>query len=208
MKENSSKRSGKAGIIISIILCVIFLPIIILNLVIIIKTYTNPEHLPGIFGYKPAIVLSGSMSPLFEAESLIFLKSVDTAELKEGDVICYLSGGTAVTHRIEQIVTNEGQVSYITKGDANNTADRLPVLPSQVEGIYVGQISGIGGFAMFMQSTTGIIIFIALPILIYLVYDFISRRRDGKQTVNRTAELEAELLKLRNQQEEKTKAGI
>ena len=191
------KQEKRVGAVISLILCAIFIPVIFLNTVMIVKTYTDPEHLPGVFGIKPAIVLSGSMSPLFEAESLIFVKEADVSTLKEGDVICYLTGGTAITHRIEQIITKDGQVSYVTKGDANNTADRLAVSPAQVEGVYIGKIDGAGGFAMFMQSTTGMILFIVLPIVVYLCFDILGRRKDGQRDKRRAAELEAELAALK-----------
>lgn len=203
MKANSiekkkDKANGRASSVVSIILCAIFIPIILMNTTMIIKTYTDPDHLPGVFGIKPAIVLSGSMSPLFEAKALIFVKSVDTAELKQGDVICYLSDGAAVTHRIESINKENGEVFFITRGDANNAADRLPVYPSQVEGLYIGHISGLGGFVMFMQSTTGMLLFIVLPVLLYLGYDIVSRNAEAKKEKRRLQELEEQLASIKS----------
>lgn len=98
MREKKKQRGGRANIIVSILLCALFIPIILLNTVMIVKTYTDPAHLPGVFGIKPAIVLSGSMSPFFEPKALIFVKEIDPARLQEGDVVCYLTDGTAVTH--------------------------------------------------------------------------------------------------------------
>ena len=197
-----AKRNGRVSVIAAVILCVIFIPVILINTIMIIKTFTDPEHLPGILGIKPAIVLSGSMSPLFEKNALIFVKETDTAQLKENDVICFMQDGAATTHRIDQVVVTDGQVSYITKGDANNTTDRLPVTPDQIEGIYIGHVAGLGGVAMFMQSTAGMIVFIVLPVVLYLAFDIISRKRDSSQEKDRTAELEAELaaLKAKNEQ--------
>lgn len=194
------KKNGRVGIVMSVLLCAIFIPIILVNVIMIVKTYTDPDHLPGVFGVKPAIVLSGSMSPLFEPKALIFAKQTETAALREGDVICFLQKGTAITHRIQRIETKDGQTLYFTKGDANNAEDTLPVKPEQVEGRYIGQIAGLGGFAMFMQSTTGMILFIALPVLLYLVFDVFSRRKENRYDRERARRLEKELAALRAEQ--------
>lgn len=195
-----AQKSGRASLLATILLLLIFVPIIIVNTTLIVKTYTQPEHLPGVFGYKPVIVLSGSMSPVFEPEALIFVKETPTDSLQKGDIICYLQEGAAITHRIEQVVNEAGQISYVTKGDANNTVDRLAVSPSQVEGVYVGKLDNVGGFAMFMQSTTGMILFIALPILLYLVFDILQRRKESRREQARAAQLEAELAALKARQ--------
>ncbi|MBC8571218.1 signal peptidase I [Zongyangia hominis] len=208
MDKKKDKTTGRASMIISIILCVLFVPVILINTVMIVKTYTQPAHIPGIFGIKPVIVLSGSMAPEFDTNSLIFVKQTDTAALKAGDIICYLSDGAAITHRIEEVVTQDGQTRYITKGDANNTSDRLAVSPQQVEGVYIGHIAGLGGFAMFMQSTTGMILFIVLPILLYLAWDIFRRTQESKREKARTAQLEVELAKLRESQAEETDLSV
>ncbi len=194
------KKSGKVSVILTVVLLAIFIPVIIVNAILIVKSYTESEHLPDIFGMKPVIVLSGSMSPVFEAKSLIFVKETDASELKTGDIICYLTGESAVTHRIVQVVEDEGGISFITKGDANNDTDRLAVSPEQVEGVYVTKIDGLGGFAMFMQSTTGMILFIALPIVLYLAVDILVQHVEGKKEKERAKQLEAELAMLKSKQ--------
>ena len=90
-----SVRSVMGGI-----LCVIFIPVIFINLTLIISTYTKPGEMPGVFGIKPVIVLSGSMEPVIQTGDMIFLHSTDPARLQTGDVICYLDSGQAITHRI------------------------------------------------------------------------------------------------------------
>lgn len=81
-----SVRSVMGGI-----LCVIFIPVIFINLTLIISTYTKPGEMPGVFGIKPVIVLSGSMEPVIQTGDMIFLHSTDPARLQTGDVICHES---------------------------------------------------------------------------------------------------------------------
>ncbi len=197
---DNGKRKSLTYRIISIALLIILIPVILVNLIMIIKTYARPDHLPDVFGIKPAIVLSGSMSPLFETNALIFVKEIDTDELTEGDVICFLQGGTAITHRIEKIILLDGEQCYITKGDANNTVDQLTVSSAQIEGRYIGRIAGIGKIVLFMLSTLGMFLFIAVTLIIYIVFDLISKNKESRKEKVRTSELEKELERLRAEQ--------
>lgn len=201
-KKVSSIISG----IVGIVLCIIFVPIIIINLILIIGSYKNQEEIPGVLGYKPVIVLSGSMEPAIHTGDLILLHKADISQLKEGDVICYLVSGKAITHRIVEIKGEEnGQVSYITQGDANNAADQQPVTEDHIQGIWEGvRIGGLGDFVMFMQSTTGMILFIICPLLLFILWDIWRRWRLDKSEAARTAELEAELAALKAKQSEES----
>lgn len=193
------KKSISPSAVVGAFLCVLFIPIILVNLILIANTYINPDEMPGVFGIKPAVVLSGSMEPSIRTGDLIFIHEADIGELKEGDVICYLSSGTAVTHRIVSVTDGEdGSPRFVTQGDANNTEDRLPVTADQVEGIWKGgRIGGIGNVIMFMQTTTGMILFIVCPLLFFILWDLWRRQRLDKREAERTAELEAELAALK-----------
>ena len=197
MKQDKPKFSLSAAA--GIVLCIIFIPIIIVNILLIAGSYLHPDQMPGVFGVRPAVVLSGSMEPVIQTGDLIFLHDIDAAELKEGDVICYLSSGKAVTHRIVSITQDGGgQRRFITQGDANNTEDRLAVAPEQIQGIWQGgRIGGLGDFILFMQTTTGMICFIICPLLVFLLWDIWRRRRLDKAEAAHTAQLEAELAALK-----------
>ena len=202
--DKEKKKRISLSTIVGIVLCVIFLPIIIINLILIISSYVKPDELPGVFGVKPAVVLSGSMDPTIKPGDLIFIQNTDTAGLKEGDVICYLSSGTAVTHRIKSISAGEdGKPRYITQGDANNAQDRLPVTEDQVQGVWSGaRIGGLGNFILFMQTPIGMVLFILCPLLLIALWDIWRRRRMDKAEQSRTARLEAELAALKGGKEE------
>lgn len=85
-------------------------------------------------------------------------------------MICYLDSGAAVTHRIIAVTDGEdGLPRYITKGDANDAEDHLSVAADQIQGIWKGgRISGLGNALLFMQTTTGMLLFIVLPLLLFL----------------------------------------
>lgn len=195
------KKNNKKIIhsITSVVLCLILIPIIIINIVIIVNGFTNDDDMPGVFGYRPAIVLSGSMEPTFDAGDVVFIKDVENpAALQKDDIICYLVSGKATTHRIIQVAEKEGETAYITKGDYNNVEDRLAVMPDQIQGIYTGvRIAHLGDILMFMQSTQGILLCLGVPFGLYICYDIFKRRKDSNK---KTAQLEAELAKLKAQE--------
>lgn len=198
--------------VFGVILCVLFIPIIILNVVMIVRSYTNTDSIPSVFGYSPVIVLSGSMSPEFEAGDMILIKKAEPETLQVGDVICFLEEETAVTHRIIAIENEDGADYYITQGDANNTEDASPVTPQQVQGKYTGvYFTGLGDFAIFLQSTPGMLIFIGGPIALFVLWDLIRKTIFGKKAKKENegkqqelAAMEQELARLRAQVGETT----
>lgn len=197
--EKEKKFSLSA--LIGNLLCIIFIPIIVINVILIVGSYIHPEELPGIFDVKPAVVLSGSMEPTIRTGDLIFIHTTDVSALKEGDVICYLTSGKAVTHRIAGVTTgDDGLPRFVTKGDANNAEDRLAVTQDQVQGIWKGgRIGKMGDFILFMQTTTGMIIFIICPLLLFFLWDIWRRRRLDLAEAEKTARLEAELEALKKE---------
>lgn len=185
--------SGRS--IIGGILCAIFIPVIFINLTLIVSSYTKPGEMPGVFGVKPAIVLSGSMEPVIQTGDMIFLHKADPAQLQTGDVICYLDSGQAITHRIVGVQEGEdGQNRFVTQGDGNNTADRQAVSADQVQGIWRGgKITGLGNGIMFMQSPAGMLLFIICPLCLVILWDIWRRRRFDREEAEHRAALEAEL---------------
>ena len=73
--------------VISIIILIIVIPILFVNIVILLDSFFNPDDVPGFFGYKPFIVLSGSMKDEINAGDLVLTKECDAKSLKVGDII-------------------------------------------------------------------------------------------------------------------------
>lgn len=192
----------KVFTVIGIVLCVILVPIILINCTLIVKQFIDKDKVPSVGGIFPMIVLTDSMKGTFDAGSLIFCKTIDPEEVQIGDIICFYdpmgNGTTTTTHRVTEIETDEaGNVSFITKGDANNAEDTVPVSASKLIGVYIFHVAGLGSFALFMQTTPGLIIFVALPVLLLVGYDIIRRRLYEKQMDSDTDALMAELNALR-----------
>ena len=114
-------------------------------------------------------------------------------------MICYLASGQAVTHRVVRLEQDEnGEIRYVTRGDANSAEDRDTVRPEQVQGIWRGgRIGGAGNFVLFLSSTTGMVVFIVCPVLLLIFWDMAARWRADKKEKSRADALEAELNALK-----------
>ena len=196
---------------ISIIIIVILLPILFVNSVIIINSIMNPDKIPSFFGWKPFIVLSGSMESEIFPGDLAIVKDVGTKGLKVNDVIAFRSEDIVVTHRIVEIKNENGAIKYKTKGDNNNSQDVGDILPEQVEGLYKFKISKMGNLAMFMQTPTGIISCLSIPLLLLVLLHMKEIKEDRKyinEKVNKQKQMEKEIeeLKKKNEELQKEKA--
>ena len=107
------------GIVIGVLLL-----ILILNVYIMIQVKAKPNSVPSIFGYKPFIVLSGSMETEIYIGDLVFVKNVDAKSLKENDIIAFRDAENfVVTHRIIKVLEDSEELCFQTKGDNNNAPD-------------------------------------------------------------------------------------
>lgn len=195
-------KRDKVFTIIGIVLCVILIPMLIINVTMIIKSYTNKDEVPGFFGMTPLIVLTDSMANTIYSGDLIICFDIDPEDVVEEDIISFFdpasNSGAVVTHRVVDIIENEdGTRSFITKGDNNNTEDKKPVPEENLVGKYKTRIAGMGNVAMFMQSTAGLILCVFVPLILLVGYDIIRRRFHEQNKQQNIDELMAELEELR-----------
>lgn len=77
-------------------------------------------------GYKPLVMLTGSMGETIPVGSLVVTESVSPSALRVGDMISFekpIGAHGLDTHRITAIQRSGGHTTYRTKGDANATVD-------------------------------------------------------------------------------------
>jgi len=201
MAREKTSKLHKILTVVGTVMCIILVPILIINLTLIAKSYINSDEVPSIGGVFPLIVLTDSMYPEIESGDLIICNTADADDIKEGDIISFFdpegNGSSIVTHRVIEIIRDGDKISFRTRGDNNNTEDRLPIAADDLVGIYKTRIPNAGHVAMFMQSTTGLIICVVLPIVLLVGYDLIRRRIYEKNKQTDTDALLAELEALR-----------
>ena len=201
-KKDNATNLHKALTIIGWVLCILLVPILIVNCTLLVKSFVNKDAVPDFGGTLPLIVLTDSMYPDIKSGDLIICKTIQAEDVEEGDVISFYdpagNGTSVVTHKVVEIINEDGKLSFRTRGINNNTDDRLPVPADKVIAEYTGIcIPGAGNLAIFMQSTAGLLVCVILPIILFVGYDVIRRRIYEKSKGDDMAALRAELAALK-----------
>ncbi len=210
MEENKSTVNKTRNVdakkivnIIAIVVCVILLPVLIINCTLIVKGLINPDEVPMIFNRAPLIVLTESMEPEIKAGDLIICKKVDAKDVKIGDVISFIdpegNGTSIVTHEVNEVLVDEnGKIYFRTQGVNNNVEDKASVPEENLVGVWTGtRFWALGSIVLFMQSTAGVLICVLVPIGIIAVLYFMNKKKADKSEQDEKEKLLAELNELR-----------
>ena len=184
--------------VVSSVLVTIVLIVAILMTVLVITSTRNDAKLPNLGGYALMNVETDSMDGKngFPAGSLIVIKLLSKEEandLNVGDVITFLTSdsengnGEAYydTHRIVEKVYHGSYNYYTTQGDNTVTFDKYPTNSEAIVGLWTGTaIPHLGSVMKFLQSSTGFLICIVVPMAIFFIfelYKFIATLMENKK---------------------------
>ena len=181
------------------IVVTILLAILAINIHITLQAKNDENTVPNVFGYKPFIVLSGSMETQIHIGDLIITKIVDPSTLKMDDVIAFRDAeDTVTTHRIINIIEKDGIKYFVTKGDNNNSQDQNLVELEDVEGIYITRIPYVGNVLNeIAKPANAVIIVLGISIIFVILFN-----RSNKKL---RLEEEKEFLEYKRQKELKEK---
>jgi signal peptidase len=123
--------------------------------------------IPQVGNYQIMTVLSGSMEPAMKTGSVVIVSPAES--YNKNDIISFSTGGDIpTTHRIVQKKVKDGELIYITAGDANPTEDTDEVRKEDVLGkVYFG-IPYLGYIVEFVRTPLVFTILIGVPALIII----------------------------------------
>lgn len=101
----------------------------------------------GLFKYEPIAILSNSMYPSYSRGDVVVYEKLDDMSLKNlsrNSIIIYRIGNQYVAHRIVDVISVNGTISYRTEGDNNNAPDVHLVNIEQIKGVYRFHIKYVG----------------------------------------------------------------
>ncbi|UXH43282.1 signal peptidase I [Rossellomorea vietnamensis] len=151
----------------------LFLVMICLTAFIVLSSRLSGGE-PTFLGYQVKAVLSGSMEPTFQTGSIISIKLGDMqTSYQKGDIITFRMEGKLITHRITEVIQENGQALYKTKGDHNNGPDLWTVPQSAIIGKYTNlTIPYIGYVLNYAHSKAGSALLMIVPGILLLVSSF------------------------------------
>ena len=176
MTQTMIKKINKLFFYIVNILSVI----IIASAVIILLTVvlTKSGEAPNVFGYSAFRVLTGSMEPAIETDSLTLVRRIAPSEVKKDDIISFYSkdpshGGAVNTHRVISVEQDGELWYYTTKGDANQIADKYIVTSNELIGKVIFTSHPLGIFVRLLANPLIFIPVILIPLFVILLSNLI-----------------------------------
>ena len=176
--ENAKKKKG--GRVLNTVINVILVIAIILAAFCTYVSFVSGSGngVPSLFGVEIFSVQTDSMYPTLKSGDLIICRELkDSAALRPGDIITYwtiINGERALnTHRIVNVYDGGGYLIFETKGDNNNLVDSLTVHESEVVGVYSSRVGGIGKVLDFLQTPTGFLIVVVIPVALFFLYQLV-----------------------------------
>lgn len=117
-------------------------PLLASTMIIIILVYFTS----GYFHYWAIAVASGSMHPKIKKGDVAIIEKIDGQyqTLKKGQVIAFEYNGVIVVHRLIDIIKDQGEYYFYTKGDANAKQDNFVVRENMIIGKVNHKVSYIG----------------------------------------------------------------
>lgn len=145
-----------------------------LAVVVVLASTAGPLVLP----YRTYFVRSGSMAPTIPTGAMVVVTDVDPDHLDPGDVIVFDRPGDAsetITHRI---VAVDAGPSFVTKGDANATADPWRVPASDVRGRLRFHVPLVGYVFGFLGNPAARLALVLVPLALLVTFGV--RRRPAR----------------------------
>lgn len=203
------------GTVLLAVLCVILIPLLAVNITLIVKGALYPDELTDVFNIAPVAIdnpyMEGEGEGCFNEGALVFIKTFESDEerqaVKQGDVVAFrwLEDDGSVNFTVYRIlgVTRDEETGLITSVSvrADNVPEGegtapIPVEIGDVVGILNGSVDHLGAFAMFLMQPLGVLLFVGVPVVIYVVVDII------RITIHNRKVRKAESDELRDKDEE------
>ena len=119
-------------------------------------------------GYDMYFVRSESMAPVINLGDLVIsgpIGGLITGEVKPGTIVTFeMAKNKLITHRVLSVSGNK----LVTKGDALEDPDPFSVTMSQVKGIYLFRIPGVGYVTSFIRTRLGWWLLIIVPAIVLI----------------------------------------
>lgn len=109
----------------------------------------------GLFTYKPIVILSNSMVPVFSKGDVVVYYEPDESEknnLENNTIVVYTKDNQYIVHRIVRKFKKSGETFYITRGDANNSDDYTPVSTEDIIGVYTTSLKYVGYPSVWLNN--------------------------------------------------------
>lgn len=149
--------------------------LILASVFVLISVVLTPAgQVPQVLGFSVFRVMTGSMDPEYPEGALLLVQKTPPEEIQPGDVISFFSPDPALegavnTHRVMRIEKRDGDIFFVTKGDANVSEDRYFPNGELLVGKVVFCSHGLGKVVSLLSNPLVFGAVILLPLLVILL---------------------------------------
>ena len=174
--------------VLKTVLDVLIVALFLAAVVVLVSSLTQQKSgVPGAFGYTIASVQTNSMAGVIDPGDMVIGRINDgSTDYEVGDIVTFSSSvdghRITITHRITDVQIIDGIRFYETWGDNREldyegekdvcyTADEGLRAPGDIVSKHVLTLRGAGRVIDFLKTPVGFIICVALPLLVYIIYE-------------------------------------
>ena len=159
----------------------VLVTVVVLALVFPFAAYAVPALVGTDESY---VVLTGSMRPAIAPGDVVFVAATPASAVAVGDVITFDRGASVpTTHRVIEVIEEDGTYLFRTQGDANEDPDAGLVTEGRLIGVVTLSVPFLGSLVTAVDSQYGFVALVVLPFALLVVdiaYGAVrSRRNDG-----------------------------
>ena len=179
--NNINKYLKKVASGLTYLMLLVLMLVIIVNLVMVFQSFTSPNELPQVVGYKLLIAKTDSMAPVIDPGDLVIVRAAPADSLKQNEIVAFRVDEAILVQRIEQIDDGKTERELFTQADRPGY-DSFDITEEALEGRLVLRIPRLGDFMIFLQSPMGTMIFVLIPLLVlFILYSISAGKKADKE---------------------------
>lgn len=188
---NKIKKKPK-NLAVTIISNVLFYACMALLIIGAITFAQSDDVEKSVFGFRYYYIKTASMEPDLPVGSVVLTRVTPPEDIKIGDdITVYIGDGkddTYLTHRVVEVLTENGEISFRTKGVNNKSNDPTPFSAALLTGKVILCVPFIGTVMTFVQTQ---LIFVIGIFVLLLLLSFMLRLLFSKEDPAKAAEAAA-----------------
>lgn len=158
--------------------------------ILIIYAIFFPNVYGDIFPYRFYYVLTNSMEPTIETNSLVLVKTYDdNTKIEKDDIIAFFANRfgekIVIMHRFSHTELNEeGEVLYKTHPEESDSLDIYETKSEDILGVYLFHIPYAGKFILFLRSPFGILWLCQIIVILLIKELVLARWEQNEECMN------------------------
>ncbi len=167
----SKKKGSVVNVIEGIVIAVLILVIAVM--LFLYFSFSKTGAAPEVFGYTIYRTMAVNMAPEIPANTAVIAQASEIENIKVGSVVLCRIGEDTVLTRVVQLVSENGEMSYVVKFDTDPPNNTFKLPSEHIIAKAVWQSGFLGKLLNFATSTAGIMLVIIIPSFIIIVFQIV-----------------------------------